>query len=94
MKRWLAFLLISCHFIAFGEKYIIPELDKNEKKELVITLKVKERRYLVKKGDTLEAIAKKFKMSVKELMRRNKIKDPKKLRAGQLILIDETGESL
>jgi len=43
--------------------------------------------YTVKPGDNPEKIAKKFGVSVKELLRVNNIKNPKRLRAGQKIKI-------
>lgn len=75
--------------LSFSEKIIVPELSKNSQKQLIITLKIKEIRYLVKDGDTIKSIAKKFQMSVEELMRRNKIEKHEDLKVGQLIWVDE-----
>lgn len=47
--------------------------------------------YKVKPGDTLSVIAKKNGVSLKSLMAANGITDPKKLRAGQVLVIDESG---
>jgi LysM repeat protein len=42
--------------------------------------------YTVKKGDTLTSIAKKYHMTVKDILKRNpQIKDPNKLYVGQKI---------
>ena len=43
--------------------------------------------YVVKKGDTLGAIAKKYNTTVKELVKLNKIKNPKLIFIGQKIKI-------
>ena len=43
--------------------------------------------YVVKAGDNPDKIAKKFKISVKELLRANKIKNPKRLMPGQKLVI-------
>lgn len=43
--------------------------------------------YVVRKGDTLGEIAKKFTVTVTELLRVNSIKDAKSLRIGQKLLI-------
>lgn len=88
MKKILI-LTILLNSIVLGEKILIPELSKNENKQIIVTLKTKQIRYLVKWGDTVSGIAKKFKMSQKELMRRNNLKSPLDLKAGQLILVDE-----
>lgn len=41
--------------------------------------------YIVKKGDTLTAIAKKFRTTVDALVKKNNIKDPNKIYAGQIL---------
>jgi len=46
-------------------------------------------RYEIKKGDTLGAIAKKFKTSWNQLARDNKIMNPDKIRAGNSIIVPE-----
>ena len=43
--------------------------------------------YIVKKGDTLTSIAKKYKTSVKQLVSWNKIKNPNLIRVGQKIRV-------
>ena len=44
-------------------------------------------RYVIKKGDTLSGIAKKFNTTVKELARKNNIKDINKIYAGDVLKI-------
>jgi len=44
-------------------------------------------KYEIKRGDTLSQIARKFNMNYKELARLNKIADPDKIRAGQVISV-------
>jgi len=48
-------------------------------------------KYIVRKGDTLEKIAKKFGVKVKDLMTLNNIKENHKLISGQTILIPTKG---
>lgn len=43
--------------------------------------------YRVKRGDTLGGIAHKYRVSVKQLMRLNNIRNPKSLRVGQRLRI-------
>lgn len=49
--------------------------------------------YTVKPGDTLSRIAKQYKTTVTELQRLNKIEDPNKIRAGQVIAVPDTFET-
>jgi peptidoglycan endopeptidase LytE len=44
--------------------------------------------HTIKKGDTLERIAKKYSVSVNEIKRLNNIKDARKLRIGTVLIID------
>lgn len=44
-------------------------------------------KYKVKKGDTLYDIAKKYNTTVETLAKQNKIKDPSKIRVGQILII-------
>ena len=43
--------------------------------------------YIVKKGDTLSAIAKVHNTTVDALQKKNSIKDPNKIKIGQKILV-------
>ena len=45
------------------------------------------RRYTVKRGDTLSAIAAKYGTTVSAIVKRNKIKDPRTIHAGQVLVI-------
>ncbi|MGC8960148.1 MAG: LysM peptidoglycan-binding domain-containing protein, partial [Chloroflexia bacterium] len=45
------------------------------------------RTYVVQKGDTLNEIAARFGISVRDLMDRNGITDPTKLQIGQVLII-------
>lgn len=49
--------------------------------------------YLVQKGDTLGAIAKRYNVKVSELMTENNISDPRALRAGQKLVIPGQGST-
>lgn len=91
MIRVILFLLLT--ILSLGaNKYIVPELTKNENKELIITLKPRYRHYIVRQGDTLESVAKKFMMSVEELRRRNRLDAEDELKIGMGILVDEVDE--
>ena len=88
MIRAILFLLLTT-FSLGANKYIVPELTKNENKELIITLKPRYRHYIVRQGDTLESVAEKFMMSIEELIRRNRLEKGKELKIGMVILVDE-----
>lgn len=49
--------------------------------------------YTVQSGDTLGAIAKRYGVTVRELAARNNISDPRKLRAGQTLIMPLAGSS-
>lgn len=86
----LFFMLVT---LSFASKVILPELDKNENKELIITLKIKEKLYIVRQGDTVESVAEKFEMSVEELRRRNNLAEDEELKIGATLQVDEVSES-
>lgn len=65
-----------------GDKYAIVQAKVNE-----LMAKRNEIRYVIKKGDTLSGIAKKFNTTVKELARKNNIKDVNKIYAGDVLKI-------
>lgn len=88
MIRAILFLLLTTLSLG-ANKYIVPELTKNENKELIITLKPRYRHYIVRQGDTLESVAEKFMMSIEELIRRNRLEKGKELKIGMVILVDE-----
>lgn len=88
MIKAILFLLLTT-FSLGANKYIVPELTKNENKELIITLKPRYRHYIVRQGDTLESVAEKFMMSIEELIRRNRLEKGKELKIGMVILVDE-----
>ena len=67
---------------ALGEKYSAVQAKVNE-----LMAERNEITYVIKKGDTLSGIAKKFNTTVKELARKNKIKDVNKIYAGDVIKI-------
>ena len=67
---------------ALGDKYEVVQAKVNE-----LMAKRNEIRYVIKKGDTLSGIAKKFNTTVKELARKNNIKDVNKIYAGDVLKI-------
>lgn len=88
MIKGILFLILTTLSLG-ANKYIVPELTKNENKELIITLKPRYKHYIVRQGDTLESVAKKFMMSIEEIVRRNKLDKNKELKVGTVILVDE-----
>ena len=67
---------------ALGDKYAVVQAKVNE-----LMAERNEITYVIKKGDTLSGIAKKFHTTVKELARKNNIKDVNKIYAGDVIKI-------
>lgn len=92
MLKGILFLMFS--ILSFGDnKLLVPTLSKNSEKQLIITLKPKIKFYIVKSGDTLEGIAKKFKMTVKELAIRNNLDIDEILKIGVVLQVDEVESS-
>jgi len=85
--------------ISVGQKLRLPRDEQmlvdpfyvaaaNELQKLQSGLIASERvSYTVRQGDSLSVIAKRYKVSVKELQAWNKISDPRKLRAGQTLTL-------
>ena len=67
---------------ALGDKYNIVQAKVNE-----LMAQRNEITYVIKKGDTLSGIAKKFHTTVKELAKKNNIKDVNKIYAGDVLKI-------
>ena len=67
---------------ALGEKYSAVQAKVNE-----LMAERNEITYVIKKGDTLSGIAKKFHTTVKELAKKNNIKDVNKIYAGDVLKI-------
>ena len=67
---------------ALGDKYAVVQAKVNE-----LMAERNEISYVIKKGDTLSGIAKKFHTTVKELARKNNIKDVNKIYAGDVLKI-------
>lgn len=59
-----------------------------------IVIEQPKQEYVVKGGDTVAAIAKKFSVTPAALMSENNIKDAKKLKAGQKLVISAPGKTL
>jgi LysM repeat protein len=59
-----------------------------------IVIEQPKQEYVVKSGDTVAAIAKKFSVTPAALMSENKITDAKKLKAGQKLVISVPGKTL
>ena len=83
------------HNIRIGQKLIVPKA--SAKKQATSTQQSQnsaavngEITYEIKSGDTLGVIARKYGTSVSEICKRNGISDPRKIRAGQKIIIAST----
>ncbi|MEF3695927.1 LysM peptidoglycan-binding domain-containing protein [Desulfolutivibrio sp.] len=59
-----------------------------------IVIEQPKQEYVVKSGDTVAAIAKKFSVAPADLMKENKITDARKLKAGQKLAISVPGKTL
>jgi len=59
-----------------------------------IVIEQPKQEYVVKSGDTVAAIAKKFSVTPADLMKENKITDARKLKAGQKLTISVPGKPL
>ncbi|QSR87043.1 LysM peptidoglycan-binding domain-containing protein [Candidatus Methylacidiphilum infernorum] len=71
-----------------GQKLLVPVIEK-EQEDVSALLKEAEgkRIYTVRQGDSLWKIARRFHLSVKEIVDANQIKDPTKLKIGQELII-------
>ncbi|ACD83466.1 Predicted glycosyl hydrolase [Methylacidiphilum infernorum V4] len=71
-----------------GQKLLVPVIEK-EQEDVSALLKEAEgkRIYTVRQGDSLWKIARRFHLSVKEIVDANQIKDPTKLKIGQDLII-------
>lgn len=92
MKYFLTitlFFLFSCENI-FYDDYKIIDINKNKK---YIEKRIK-KNYVVKSGDNLYSISRKFKIQIQELINSNQINEPYKIFPGQKIFIPLTSVHL
>lgn len=68
---------------------VLAGLTRRRKAEKALFLKQSDTYYIVKKGDTLSAIASRFNTTYKHLASINNIKNPNKIYVGQKLLIKE-----
>ena len=88
---------LSSDMVRIGQKLKIPE----GKKAAVVSVATSggtqalagEAIHTVSKGETLGAIAKKYGTSVSKIVSRNAIKDPRKIRVGQKIIVPSSSSS-
>ena len=78
-------LLFSCENI-FYDDYKIIDINKNKK----YIKKTNKKNYVVKSGDNLYSISRKFKIQIQELINSNQINEPYKIFPGQKIFIPLT----
>ncbi len=81
---------LTSNTIYVGQKLLIPAAGTSVPVSSR-TQSLPEGTYLVQKGDTLGAIAKRYDVKVSELMTANGISDPRSLRAGQKLYIPGQG---
>jgi len=79
------FFITSCESY-FYERYKIIDIE-DSKRGKIVDLSTK--KYSVKSGDNLYSISRKFKISIQDLIRTNKIVEPYKILPRQIILIPE-----
>ncbi|MDP0495144.1 MAG: LysM peptidoglycan-binding domain-containing protein [Verrucomicrobiota bacterium JB024] len=84
---------LSSNTIYVGQTLLIPAGSGPATSVTAVTSgqSLPEGTYLVQKGDTLGAIAKRYDVKVSELMTANGISDPRNLRAGQKLVIPGLG---
>ncbi|QYY35777.1 LysM peptidoglycan-binding domain-containing protein [Ruficoccus sp. ZRK36] len=84
---------LSSNTIYVGQELLIPAggASYSAPSASSSSASVPEGSYLVKKGDTLGAIAKRYDVKVSALMTANGISDPRSLRAGQTLVIPGVG---
>ncbi|MCI6152129.1 LysM peptidoglycan-binding domain-containing protein [Fusobacterium perfoetens] len=92
MKKIFLLIFLTANTLTFSTKYLVPSL-KKDNKQLVIHLKAREIDYKIKKGDTLDSIAKKYQMTVEELKRRNNLNSDKDLIIGKIISVDSVDKN-
>ncbi len=78
------FLLTSCESYLYNDYKIINFESKDKKSKRSTSYK---ERYSVKKGDNLFSISRKFRISIQEIIKVNKIKEPYKIYPKQLIYL-------
>lgn len=74
--------------IRVGQKLKLPEVNSAKLSDRAESLKGK-RVHKLAKGETLGLLSKKYNVSIAKLMDLNSIKDPRKIRAGQVIIVGE-----
>lgn len=70
--------------IVAGQKMVAKQVTTQERRQVTTT-----KTHKVKSGETLGAIANKYKVSVSDLQKWNRIKDPRKLQIGQTLKIQK-----
>ena len=80
---FLIFILVGCETYIYNDYKIIDVKNKNKEKAINFS----GTNYLVKKGDNLYSISRKFKISIQELIRKNNIVEPYKIFPNQKIFI-------
>lgn len=88
MKKKIALLILCLTTSSLGKILVESEV-KKENGQLIINLKAKKEKYVVQKGDTLKKIAKKYRMTIRELARRNNIEDPNMILENQVIYVNK-----
>lgn len=87
MKKLLLGLFFIVYLLSFSKTIVLSEMREVDG-ELIIVLIGYQMEYMVKKGDTLESIAKEFNMSIEELKKRNHLESDKDLKVDQVIMVD------
>lgn len=97
VKQLMSINNLKSHNIRIGQKLHVTKGSAKTAESKSASVKTKdvvtaegEVKYTVKSGDYLGMIAKKYGSSVKAICARNKISDPRKIRVGQVLVINAT----
>ncbi|WP_300341565.1 LysM domain-containing protein [Fusobacterium sp.] len=96
-KIALLFMIVSS--LLFAQEKLRFEVAEKSKNEIKILIKKDKNRiqnnrktkevYIVKKGDTLEKISKKYNIPAEQILQTNKIKDKRLLKTNQRLIIEK-----
>lgn len=87
-------IFVFLSIFVFGKIEVVPEMEVNKEKMLIINLKPAHKKYYVKSGDTIKSIAKKFNVSEEEIKDKNNIKNDKELREREYVYISINSRSI
>lgn len=87
MKKIILTFHLIYNLASFSQGIVLSEMKKIDG-ELIIILSGLQSEYMVKKGDTLESIAKKFNMKIEDLKKINNLKNNQDLKTDMILMVD------